>query len=88
MEQKKTKFSPSNIDELEQAIVNQLIGLREGNRYTVPEEFRTRDQTAWESLLQAFPVPASINMQSIQQRFSEQKHQAIIDCGKNLSSPA
>ena len=45
MDQKKTKFSPSNINELEQAIANQLVRLNDGNRFSVPEEFRGRAQT-------------------------------------------
>ena len=61
MDQKRTKFSPSTINDLEQAVVNQLVGLREGNRYSVPEEYRGRAQTTWDSLVKAFPAPASIS---------------------------
>jgi hypothetical protein len=70
MDQKRTKFSPSTINDLEQAVVNQLVGLREGNRYSVPEEYRGRAQTAWDSLVEAFPVPPSISLSSIRQRFN------------------
>ena len=52
MEQKKTKLSHSTINELEQTVVNQLIGSE--NCDSVPDEFFRCTQTTWDIFVTAF----------------------------------
>ena len=52
MDNKKTRFSPSSIDEVERDTITRLIGTE--NRYDVPEHFKGRTQTLWDSLAQLF----------------------------------
>ena len=61
MDQKRTKFSPSNIDEIEKTVIARLVGLRDENRYAVPEEFRGRIQTTWDTLVEAMPANLNLN---------------------------
>ena len=55
MDKKRVKLTSANIDTIEQQTYDRLLGT--DNRYAVPEEFRGRQQTAWDDLQQQFPLP-------------------------------
>ena len=76
MDNKKTKFSPSSIDEVERNTITRLIGTE--NRYYVPEHFKGRTQTLWDTLATAFPLPNDSNIQSYVRRFGLQR--PVFDC--------
>ena len=82
MDQKRTKFSPSNIDELEKTVIARLVGLRDENRYSVPDEFRGRIQTTWDTLVEAFPMPAHLNIPTLKQTLKQTVNSCkpIYDC--------
>ena len=52
---KRIKFSPSSIEEVERQTIARLVG--PVDRYAVPNEFRGRTQTVWDTLVEAFPAP-------------------------------
>ena len=76
MDNKKTRFSPSSIDEIDRNTITRLIGTE--NRYDVPEHFKGRTQTLWDSLATAFPLPNDSNIQSYVRRFGLQR--PVFDC--------
>ena len=52
---KRIKFSPGSIEEVERQTIARLVG--PVDRYAVPNEFRGRTQTVWDTLVEAFPAP-------------------------------
>ena len=70
MEQKRTKFSPSN------TVIARFVGLQDENWYSVPEEFRGRIQTTWDTLVEA--MPANLNLPTLKQTVNS--FRAIYDC--------
>ena len=51
MDNKRTKFSPDSIDEIERQTIARLISNE--NRYEVPSTFKGRAQTNWDALVLA-----------------------------------
>ena len=58
MDNKRTRLSQSNIEEIEEQTITRLVGNR--NRYEVPVEFRGRQSTVWEDLHAQFPAPPHV----------------------------
>ena len=52
---KRTKFSPSDIEQIEYDFYSRLCGT--DNWYEVPEDFKGKEPTAWDQLSTSFPVP-------------------------------
>ena len=76
MDSKKTKFSPSSIDEAERTLMTRLTG--SVDRYVVPEEFRGRTLTTWDHLAIACPPPGETTVQSYTQRWGFNR--PVYDC--------
>ena len=58
MDNKRIKFSPSSINQVEEEIVARLMG--SNNRYEVPDAFRGNQNAIWNQLHAQFPAPPSI----------------------------
>ena len=55
---KRTKFSPSTIDQMESDTVSRLCG--SVDRYAVPESFKGKEPGPWEMLHSQFPAPSDL----------------------------
>ena len=55
MKNKRMKFSPNSIAEVEKQTIDRLVGTED--RYTIPAEFKGRVQTTWDTLVSAFLAP-------------------------------
>ena len=66
MDNKRTKFSPDSIDEIERQTIARLIGNK--NRYEVPSTFKGRAQTNWDALVLACPAPITYTLPSLATR--------------------
>ena len=53
---KRTKFTPSNIEQMESDTYAQLCGTED--RYKVPDDFKGKELSDWDKLTTAFPVPS------------------------------
>ena len=67
MDFKKTKFSPTTIDEADRTTMTRLLGTVDWS--LVPEEFRRRTLTTWDHLATACPPPGDSTIQSYAQRW-------------------
>ena len=63
MDNKRTKFSPDSIDEIEQQTIARLKGNE--NRYEVSSTFKGRAQTNWDALVLACPAPITHTLLSL-----------------------
>ena len=60
MDNTRIKFSPSNIEQIEEETMARLINSTNPNKYEVPDAFKGNQNSVWNQLHAQFPAPPSV----------------------------